>query len=307
MYGVIDIGSNTIRLVIYKIEKNHLKPMINKKYTAGLAGYIESDGNMSQKGIQILVNTLLELRQIIQNINVQEIFLFGTASLRNSANTQEILTAVKKYCGFDIQVLSGEQEATFDYYGVIQNPVHSNGLLVDIGGGSTELVFFQNNEIVHTDSLPIGSLNLFNRFVADIIPTAEEVRDIKREVKRQLQSIDLPEDSELHIQPTIYGVGGTARAAAKIIASLTGEAAGQLREYSCEKLKFVLSKLETDEKEVVRSILKVVPERVHTIVPGMTTLKTISGCYNTKNIITSNYGVREGYLHFLLKKRGILV
>lgn len=306
MYGVIDIGSNTIRLVIYKIEKNQLKPMINKKYTAGLAGYIDSDGAMSQKGIQKLVNTLLELRQIIQNINVQEVFLFGTASLRNITNTEQTLAAVKKYCGYDIDVLTGEQEATFDYYGVIQNPIHSNGLLVDIGGGSTELVFFQNQEIVKAYSLPIGSLNLYTRFVENIIPTDEEAKEIKKEVKKQLQTVEPLGDQDLMVQPVIYGVGGTTRAAAKIISSIAGESSGKKTGYSCDQLKLVLSRLETDEKEVVKHILKAVPERVHTIIPGMITLKTVAGNYGTQTIITSNYGVREGYLHFLLKKRGVL-
>ena len=86
MYGTIDIGSNTIRMVLYSIKNNQLYPMINKKYTAGLAGYIDDNSNMNEEGITKLLRILGELKEILSQIEIEEIFPFATASLRGRNN-----------------------------------------------------------------------------------------------------------------------------------------------------------------------------------------------------------------------------
>ena len=148
MYGVIDIGSNTIRLVLYKVENNTLKPMLNKKYAAGLAGYINKKNCLSQKGMDKAVEILTEFREVTSNMGIREVFPFATASLRNIDNAQEVLETIEKSCGFQIRVLSGKEEAVFDYYGAVQDMDMGSGLLVDIGGGSTELVFYEDKQIL---------------------------------------------------------------------------------------------------------------------------------------------------------------
>lgn len=121
MYGVIDIGSNTIRLMVYRVEDGAIHPVLNKKYATGLVGYINSKGRMSKEGIRKAVEILSELRAVTQQIRLREIFPFATASLRNITNTEEVLQAIQEASGFSVRVLSGQEEATFDYYGAIQS------------------------------------------------------------------------------------------------------------------------------------------------------------------------------------------
>jgi exopolyphosphatase/guanosine-5'-triphosphate,3'-diphosphate pyrophosphatase len=234
---------------------------------------------------------------------VEEVFPFATASLRNIENTDEVLSAIRAESGFSIRVLSGTEEAVFDYYGAIHSVALESGLLVDIGGGSTELVFYQERQVVSTASLPIGSLNLYNRFVGGILPTQWEAAQIAAETLRQLQTIRLPE-YPLSFQP-ICGVGGTARTIRKLLEDqkvLTrGEAA-----YPCEALEVLLQQLTKDTRGIAKQVLKVEPERIHTLFPGAIILAGVAKHYGSYSVVTSKYGVREGYLYYLLEERGLL-
>ena len=148
LYGVIDIGSNTIRLVLYKLKGGVLLPMLNKKVAAGLAAYIEKDGHMTRKGIEKTVEVLYEFSQALDNVNAEAVYAFATASLRNITNSKEVVAEVSDRSGFDIRVLSGDEEATFDFYGATRITGEPDGFIADIGGGSTELVFYNEKEIV---------------------------------------------------------------------------------------------------------------------------------------------------------------
>lgn len=144
MYCVIDIGSNTIRLVIYRVEDNAIKPMLNNKVAAGLAGYVDKNRNLRPAGIEKAVSVLKEFRQVLDMLPECEVFPFATASLRNIDNTDEVLSAIRSECGLEVRVLSGKEEALYDYHGAVRAMQSKTGLLTDIGGGSTELVFYQN-------------------------------------------------------------------------------------------------------------------------------------------------------------------
>ena len=106
MYSVIDIGSNTIRLVVYRVDSEGITAILNNKYTAGLAAYIGKDGALSDEGIERLVDVMGKFRDAVELLPGCEVFPFATASLRNVTNREEILRRVKEATGFDIRVLS---------------------------------------------------------------------------------------------------------------------------------------------------------------------------------------------------------
>ncbi len=154
MWAVIDIGSNTIRLVIYTLEEGHPHSMLNKKYAVGLAGYLDENNQIQQEGINVLLDVLADCKAILQYVKPEAVFPFGTASLRNSNNGTQVAKLIQEKFDWDVHILSGEEEATFDYYGALQDGVGQSGLLVDVGGGSTELTFFENQEIVTATTIP---------------------------------------------------------------------------------------------------------------------------------------------------------
>ena len=104
LYGVIDIGSNTIRLMIYREDNGAMRAVLNNKFAAGPAGYITPKGKMSKDGIRKAVEVLTELRTVTEQITLDGVFPFGTAALRNITNTQEVLDAIQAQSGFQVRV-----------------------------------------------------------------------------------------------------------------------------------------------------------------------------------------------------------
>ena len=143
MYCVIDIGSNTIRLVIYTLEDGQLRQALSSKATAGLAGFVE-DGALSEEGIERMLGVLRRFRGVLSLLPDCKVYPFATASLRGLSNTQDILERVERETGFKIDVITGREEAILDYRGAVGRMQERSGVLVDIGGGSTELVFFRS-------------------------------------------------------------------------------------------------------------------------------------------------------------------
>lgn len=302
MYLVIDIGSNTIRAVVFRVESGKLIPVLNKKYSAGLANYIGRDGKMSQEGIYLCLDVLSEIRMIVDVFAFDGVYPFATASLRNITNTDEVLELIKKKCGLNVKVLSGKQEAFFDYYGSIQECRSKGGILADIGGGSTEMVLYSEGEALMTESIHIGSLNMYNRFVSGIVPTKDEIKAIQKEAVKHFETLTI--DQRYDGMEEIRAVGGTARAALKLYHSIYRLDKGN-DVYERSFLKKILS-IRWEEKENINLILRNSPERVHTLIPGMTILYTAALYYDIKKIITGTNGVREGYLCYILKKEGLL-
>lgn len=302
MYSVIDIGSNTIRLVVYRLDQGAIQPILNNKRPAGLAGYLDRNGCLNPEGVEKLVSVLSEFRQILDMLPDCPVFPFATASLRNIANTEEVLDRVREACGMEIRVLSGREEALLDHRGVMRSMNPHSGLLVDVGGGSTELVLFREGEIQAAESIPVGSLNLYNRFVDQIVPTKKELKEMKKEVRRMLRRV-LPSTGTYDAQP-MWGVGGTARGALALARHM-GAAERDGREYGCGVWKEILEQAEESPKKLSRRILKLSPDRIHTMVPGILILSVVAESYGSRTVVTSPYGVREGYLSLMLEERGI--
>ena len=292
MWAVIDIGSNTIRLVIYLVEDGRPRAMLNKKYPVGLAGYIDETNRIQPEGVQVLLEALTDVGTILKYIQPACVLPFGTAALRNSANGEEIVRLIQERCGLNVEVLTGEEEAVMDYYGARQDGIGESGLLVDVGGGSTELTFFTQQKIVFATSIPLGSLNLYKSYVKKLIPGKKEVQRIKKAVREQLQMVSFPGE-DLTAQP-IYCVGGTARAALRLMGKKY--ALGDSNAYTLVQLREFLGAAKEDPRGLVQDVLRTCPDRVHTLIPGLLVFQTIAKYFGTVSFVTSRYGVREGYL-----------
>ena len=290
IYGIADVGSNTVRLSIYKCEGGEIRLLMNRKTMAGLAGYVRH-GALTPEGIEVACQTLQGYRSLMDNLELPDLRVFATASLRNISNTEEAVGAVMAATGLRVDVLSGREEAELSFRGAIQNAGLYNGLLVDLGGGSTELVSYRSRAIQTACSLSVGSLSLFSRHVEKLWPDKGERRAIRRAVEEQLDQFAPQRAPARHI----CGVGGTVRAACKVANVLFGRPAED-RSLDRVELKEMLRRLKKPEKAELRLLLKTVPDRIHTIIPGLLALDTIVRAYGAQTITASACGVREGYL-----------
>ncbi len=298
MYSVIDIGSNTIRLVIYRVEHGRLWPILNNKRAAGLAGYVNEQDCLSREGVEKLVGILLEFREILNMLPDCRNYPFATASLRNVKNSAAVLEEVEARCGMKVRLLSGQEEAMLDYRGAVRAMEHASGILTDVGGGSTELVFFRDGAVQAAGSLPLGSLNLFRRFCGELFPTEKELSAMEKAVEAALDgAIRRPEGA---VTQRLCAVGGSARAVLALYRHASGSPES-VREYPAAYLEELLSQGLKKPKKLLHRVLKLAPDRVHTLLPGALILRTVVRTYAAQYVLTSACGVREGYLESMLE------
>ncbi len=292
LYGIVDLGANSIRLSIYRAENSRVVPLISKKETAGLSAYVV-EGALSAKGIDVACQVLAGFRTILTNFGVEEMHVFATASLRNITNTEEAVEKIYKSIGIRVDVLSGGDEARLDYAGASHGAGIEDGILVDIGGGSTELTEFSKGTVISAASMPVGSLNMYVKNAqTGLIPGKVGTRAIRADVSVELDKLSFVCGE----YPTIYGVGGTIRATAKLANAMFELAPGN-REITYDHLRDILRLFRGSKRLALDSILRVAPERVHTLIPGMTILKTVAKRFGGNVVVVSGYGVREGYLY----------
>lgn len=290
--GVIDIGSNTIRLNLYRPKKNDedFKTVVSKKTFAGLASYL-IDGKLSQAGIEKAAKTLKKFKRIIDDLEIDEYYAFATAAVRNASNVKQILKEIEDASGIQVELVSGEEEGYYSYLGLcLDIGPFEEGYVLDIGGGSTEVTLVRKGAYVSTVSIPEGSLSLHRSFVKDIIPTVEEYRLIKSYVVELLERYPLP----LAASNKAFGVGGTIRAVGNLAQEINQKPTNNrtsLAEIEDLSLRFL-----THDSESLKTILKVTPERVHTQLPGMIVLQEVMKTLACSKMTISSNGVREGYL-----------
>ena len=288
--AIIDIGSNSIRLTLYETEGKQFKILFREKIMAGLAGYVEN-GRLSAEGIECACTGLLTLRSILQTLKIENICVFATASLRNITNTEQALAVIYAATGYPVEVISGEEEALFGYTGAMQELHLSSGAFLDVGGASSEIVTFDDGTPVNYASFPIGSLSLYRRCVKKILPGEGSLKRLHKSISEALdQSGSAPE-----ARPLIVGVGGTARATLKLAKSFFPCSDG-CRSITAEQLDTLCAFLCSGKKEASDLILRLEPERIHTLVPGILILQHTFHRFQAQQLIVSKYGVREGYL-----------
>lgn len=297
MHAIIDIGSNTIRLAIYKVEDGKATALLNKKDTAGLASFVV-DGVMTEAGIDRAADVLNAYKLLLHHFHIGSVHAFATAALRNIANSEEAVGRITLRTGMAIAVLTGEEEAALDFVGAASAMELQSGILIDIGGASTELVAYQDGRILNVHSMPIGSLNTYDRFVGCLIPNKHERKAIKQAV---LDEIGRNPAIACGQYERALGVGGTIRAAGKLNNYLFDLPAGNVK-INAPNVKKMIKFMEHDEEEETVSrdtldiLLKVAPDRVRTVLPGMIILNTLVKLFRSETIHISAAGVREGYL-----------
>lgn len=291
--ALIDIGSNTIRLVTYDIEGDRAARLFSKKRMAGLADYVDAQGRLSAEGVDEACEAIGYLQKLCAKLGADEVHPFATASLRNVVNGAEAVAAIEARTGLSIDLVSEEDEALLGYAAFRHDAPFDDGALADIGGGSTEIVTFTHGQAGLALSVPIGSLKLFKRHVAGILPDAGEVDVLRQRIGEELAAV-LP--AGLAPREHICGIGGTARAGRKLVNRML-ERPEHEQEITAVELDGLLNILCGDFPKARKLVLRTCPDRIHTIVPGLLVLQAVVAIFGARRVYVSDYGVREGYLH----------
>ncbi|MGI6178248.1 MAG: hypothetical protein ACOYJO_07365 [Eubacterium sp.] len=289
--ALIDIGSNSMRLTVYEINGNGFRPLFKQKIIAGLAGYV-SHGSLNEEGIRRACEGILDFKHTLELLEIDNVSVFATASLRNIGNTDEAVAAIKNASGYDVDVISGDEEAILGYVGAMSSLNVRSGACVDIGGASSETVIFEDGRVIKDASFPVGSLSLFKTCVKNIIPGSGSVRRMQSVINKAI-----PEDalSSMEKRSPLIGIGGTARAVRALSAAYLG-LPDDIDHITIEQFNRLYTFLCSGTPDVADLILAVNPERIHTAVPGAMILHHFCEIFDSDEIIVSSCGVREGYL-----------
>ncbi|MGG0511372.1 Ppx/GppA family phosphatase [Priestia megaterium] len=295
--GIIDIGSNTMRLVIYAQAQKGLpfKEIQNIKMGVRLRTYLTNEKIVSDEGISKLINTLHSFQLLLHHYNVKDVTCVATATIRQAKNREDILHIVQEKTGFTLTLLNEYEEAFYGYAAVIHSTDIKEGITVDMGGGSTEITYFHNQELVNYCSLPFGSLSLKLDFVEGSIPTKEEYEQIRQYVQAQLD--DIPWISNKKVP--IIGIGGSSRNFGQLHQHLIHYPLAGIHQYemdvsTVQEVKDNLKKLTFSELQKLEGLSK---ERADTILPSLEAFGLLLNLSNSSKFIISKKGLREGILY----------
>lgn len=293
-FGIIDIGSNSIRLVVYERTPEGAYRVIDEtKEAARLSERLDKDGRISDADLTYIANTLRRFQLLCEHHGATRIRAAATAAVRNSPDRDKIVQTLNRETGLPIEVLSGEEEARLGFLGMINTIDLADGLVVDIGGGSTEVLLFRDRAVVNSVSFPFGAVNTMKRFGNDGDIDAEAAGRIADMVGKALA--DEPWIAAAAGLPLI-GLGGTVRSLCKIDQrerkySLPLTHHYQMTAEDTEEWVGRLLSLTYEQRKRIEGLSK---DRADIIVPGLLILHTVFRAANASHYVVSGSGLRDG-------------
>jgi exopolyphosphatase/guanosine-5'-triphosphate,3'-diphosphate pyrophosphatase len=287
--AIVDIGSNSVRLVAYESQSRAPTPTFNEKALCGLGRGVATSGLLPDDGVAKALAALQRFRVLCNTMRISDVRSIATAAVRDAANGPQFLALAKHAIGCTIELLSGQQEARLSALGVVSSIHEADGLVGDLGGGSLELTEIKNGDAGAGLTLPLGSLSLMDL-------SERSPKKAARIVRETLSNVKL-----LQLLPgrTFYAVGGTWRALARLHMRQRQYPMNVMHNYmipSRDALEFARL-VERIEVDALMEIEAVSSARRPLLAYGAAVLEEIIRQANPKEIVISALGVREGLLY----------
>jgi exopolyphosphatase/guanosine-5'-triphosphate,3'-diphosphate pyrophosphatase len=301
-YAIVDIGANSVRMIIYDIdtESGKFTPIYTARSLMGLAAYKEED-RLTPDGAGKLTAIIRDYLARANSLPCDKFSAFATASLRGLSNAGELIRSIKQRFGVEIEIISGEEEAAYDFDAIryrFSTEAYPHGAVIDMGGGSTELIRFSGERADSLTSMPLGCVMLGKKFMPEIktslFPSEKEMRNIQAYTREVLAENEIFRGKG----ENVYLIGGTGRAIAKLHIALTGADVKGTDGYtfSATDISEIRRFAENDIAAGAPFIRKNLSDRLTTIMPGILAYEEVFAFLGTKNATVCASGVREGYL-----------
>jgi exopolyphosphatase/guanosine-5'-triphosphate,3'-diphosphate pyrophosphatase len=291
--AVIDIGSNSVRLVVYETLSRSLVTVFNEKNLCGLGREVQSTGRLADDAVLRALNALRRFRALCRLMKVSRVFAVATAACRDASNGPEFIGRAERICRVSIDIISGPREAKLSALGVIAGIHHPDGIVGDLGGGSLELIEVRGNQVRTGITLPLGSLALQD--ASQKSPKRAE-RIVKTALAGALQLAG-------GAGRTFYAVGGTWRALARLHIIQSGYPLKVMHGYSipaAEALSFVRRLRRLALTNTLADIESISEARRPLLTYAALVLEHIIKTSECATVVFSTFGVREGLLYEML-------
>jgi len=296
----IDIGTNSVLLPIADQTELGLQVHEEVQRLPRLGAMVDSNGVLASQSIDRVLEVLTEYAEIIQTHGdgiLKKTRVMATSAVRDAANKNEFLSLVKEIVGFEIQILSGEEEVKYTYLGAIsQTTVESNFILVvDIGGGSTELAMGDSSQWLRGISVDMGYVRFNERYLFHNPPYQEEIGECRRSIEALLESKKLRFPSDTRV----VAVSGTATSLAAIDQQLFPYELFRINNYRLNTNKLAKS-IEIFSLHTYEQLIELHPEvmqgRADVFLAGLLILEGVLRYASVMEFIVSSCGIRHGIL-----------
>jgi len=290
--AVIDIGSNSVRLVAYEGLTRSPTPIFNEKVLAGLGREVQTTGLLAADAVDRALAALRRFRALCDRLEVAQLWAIATAACRDAKNGKAFVAEAESICGTKIDILSGKREAELSALGVVSGFHHPDGIVGDLGGGSLELTELHGHRIKSGLTLPLGGLAL-----QDI--SAKSVKKAEKIVKNALVGAELLAAGKGR---TFYAIGGTWRALARLHMWQVGYPLHVMHGYvlpAKEALEFS-NLVHRVSPEMLSQIEVVTDARRPLLAYAALVLENLVRIAKPKDVVISALGVREGLLYSML-------
>lgn len=295
-YAIIDIGSNTIRLVIYTRDKSgRFTESENVKAVARLRSYLNEENVLEQEGVDILVKTLKSFQEVTRHHQLKSIKCVATAAVRQAENQAAILSTVENETDFSIRILSEYEEAHYGYLAVVNSTPFTSGITVDIGGGSTEITYFKDRQLLYFYSFPFGVLSLKEQFIQEETPKKGEIRELRSFLKEQFDQLEWLGDKRL----PLIGIGGSARNMAQVHQEHIDYPFSGVHQYMMNKddVEEVYDLLNSQDFSELQRLEGLSKDRADIIIPAVEVFRYLMELIDTKQFALSRKGLRDGVFY----------
>jgi len=292
----IDLGSNSTRLLIAEVNDQGLNVLTRMHIVTKMSEKIEQTGVISTEAFKRVNSALRNFKKLLIENDVDDVFVIGTAALRDARNSEEIIENIKRKYDFEVEVLSGHEEGITTSIGVLNFMENTeNFLIIDIGGRSTEFIYEFENKII-SKSLNLGVVTLSEKYFSNLPIGQELIDEAKLKIETELSQLDIKD------KKNVIGVSGTALSLASIFLDQQNFNEEELHEIKIDtdNVQEINKRiLKMTEAEIITKFRGIDPKRASTITSGIFLLEIILSNYSNSPIIISKNDILEG---LILKK-----
>ena len=291
----IDIGTNTVLLLIAElnIETGSITSIKNYYRMPRIGQDVKKSGVIKNEKIELLDNVLSEYNEIIRRYNCNYVILTGTNAFRIANNSDTIIKQIKERYGYDLNVITGEEEAEYAYLGAISG-FTNNGLLmvIDIGGSSTEFITGHGKEIISKKSLQLGSVSLTEQFLHHSPPLYSQLENLRKEIRESVSTIDIKSNLT-----EVIAIAGTATTLICMIKKLEvfDESAVENSVIEFQSLGNIIDELnQLTGDQLLERFGPILKGREDIILAGAYVLYTVMEVFKIQSVKVSTRGIRFG-------------
>jgi exopolyphosphatase/guanosine-5'-triphosphate,3'-diphosphate pyrophosphatase len=293
--AVVDIGSNSVRLIVYENAGRAPAPLFNEKVLCGLGRTIATTGKLAPDAIKRALRALRRFRALIEQLGPGHVEVIATAAAREAANGPDFIAQAERVLGREVTVLSGTQEAELAALGIVSGFHAADGFAGDLGGGSLELIDVRGGRLSDAATLPLGGLRLIDASGGNL----KKAREI---VDAELSKVEWLEKGRGR---DFYAIGGTWRALARLHMTQTNYPLSVMHNYRIgadDALKFA-ALLDHQSQGSLAGIRDISSARRETVPYGALVLERLIKQMKPRAVVVSVFGIREGLLYSLLSEQ----